>query len=196
MPRVSTPEGRRLLGGKRLLVVDDHATNREIVSRQVRAWGMRPLGVEHPSEALALIEAGEPFDVVILDMQMPEMDGLALAREIKRHRPDLPLVLVTSLGGLPEARSSTEFAAQLTKPLRASQLFDALMSVFAEDAEHAAGGGERRRREAGVDAAHPAGRGQRREPEARAQAPGAARLRGRSRGERPGGARGARAAAL
>jgi CheY-like chemotaxis protein len=65
-------------------------------------------------------------------MQMPEMDGLALAREIKRHRPELPLVLVTSLGGLPEARSSTEFAAQLTKPVRASQLFDALMSVFAE----------------------------------------------------------------
>jgi PAS domain S-box-containing protein len=135
VPRVSTPEGRRLLGGKRLLVVDDHATNREIVSRQVRAWGMRPMGVEHPSEALALIEAGDRFDVVVLDMQMPEMDGLALARQIKRHRPDLPLVLVTSLGGLPEARSSTEFVAQLTKPLRASQLFDALMSVFAEHAE-------------------------------------------------------------
>ena len=48
VPRVSTPEGRRLLGGRRLLIVDDHATNREIVSRQVRAWGMRPLGVEHP----------------------------------------------------------------------------------------------------------------------------------------------------
>ena len=134
VPRVSTPEGRRVLGGRRLLIVDDHATNREIVSRQVRPWGMRPMGVEHPSEALALIEAGDQFDVVILDMQMPEMDGLALAREIKRHRPELPLVLVTSLGGLPEARSSTEFAAQLTKPVRASQLFDALMSVFAEHA--------------------------------------------------------------
>jgi PAS domain S-box-containing protein len=132
VPRVSTPEGRRLLGGRRLLIVDDHATNREIVSRQVRAWGMRPMGVEHPSEALALIEAGDRFDVVVLDMQMPEMDGLALARQIKRHRPDLPLVLVTSLGGLPEARSSTEFVAQLTKPLRASALFDALMSAFAE----------------------------------------------------------------
>ena len=133
VPRVSTPEGRRVLDGRRLLVVDDHATNREIVSRQVRAWGMRPMGVEHPSEALALIEAGDRFDVVVLDMQMPEMDGLALAREMKRRRPELPLVLVTSLGGLPEARSSTDFVAQLTKPLRASQLFDALMSVFAEE---------------------------------------------------------------
>jgi CheY-like chemotaxis protein len=62
------------------------------------------------------------------------MDGLTLARALRRHRRDLPLVLVTSLGGLPEARSATEFAAQLTKPVRASQLFDALMSVFAEDA--------------------------------------------------------------
>jgi PAS domain S-box-containing protein len=132
VPRVSTPEGRRLLDGRRLLVVDDNATNREIVSRQVRAWGMRPLAVEHPAEALALIEAGEQFDVAVLDMQMSEMDGLQLARAIRRHRRDLPLVLVTSLSGLPEARSSTEFAAQLTKPLRASQLFDALMSVFGE----------------------------------------------------------------
>ena len=131
---IRSPEGLGALRGKRLLVVDDNATNREIVSRQARSWAMRPLAVEHPSEALALIEAGERFDVAVLDMQMPEMDGLALAREIRRHRRELPLVLVTSLGGLPEARSATEFAAQLTKPLRASQLFDALMSVLGEDA--------------------------------------------------------------
>jgi signal transduction histidine kinase/DNA-binding response OmpR family regulator len=128
-------EGVAALSGKRLLVVDDNATNREIVSRQARSWAMRPTAVEHPSEALALIDAGEPLDVAILDMQMPEMDGLALAREIRRLRPELPLVLVTSLGGLPEARSATEFAAHLTKPLRTSQLFDALMTVFAEAAE-------------------------------------------------------------
>jgi PAS domain S-box-containing protein len=135
-----SPEGLEALRGKRLLVVDDNATNREIVSRQARSWAMRPMAVEHPSEALALIEAGERFDVAVLDMQMPEMDGLALAREIRRHRRELPLVLVTSLGGLPEARSATEFAAQLTKPLRASQLFDALMSVLGEDAAPQAAG--------------------------------------------------------
>ena len=141
-----TREGMQALGGKRLLVVDDNATNREIVSRQARSWEMRPMAVEHPSEALALIEAGERFDVAVLDMQMPEMDGLALGREIRRLREELPLVLVTSLGHLPEARAATHFAAQLTKPLKASQLYDALIRVLAEDvpapgAAHADGEG-------------------------------------------------------
>jgi PAS domain S-box-containing protein len=128
-------EGVEALRGRRVLVVDDNATNREIVSRQARSWEMRPMAVEHPSEALALIEAGERFDVVVLDMQMPEMDGLALGREIRRLRRELPLVLVTSLGHLPEARTATDFAVQLTKPLKASQLYDALMSVLAEGAQ-------------------------------------------------------------
>ncbi len=67
------------LAGKRILVVDDNATNREIVSRQARSWGMEPVAVELPSAALALVENGEQFDVAVLDMMMPEMDGLALA---------------------------------------------------------------------------------------------------------------------
>jgi PAS domain S-box-containing protein len=136
-PEADVPErvplDARALAGKRLLVVDDNELNREIVSRQARSWGMEPVSVELPSRALELIEAGEAFDVAVLDMVMPEMDGRELAREIRRHRPesDLPLVLVTSLGRLPQARTADEFTAQLAKPLRASQLFDALMRVFA-----------------------------------------------------------------
>jgi CheY-like chemotaxis protein len=64
---------------------------------------------------------------------MPEMDGQELAREIRRHlsAQELPLLLVTSLGRLPQARGTDGFAAQLAKPLKASQLYDALMRVFA-----------------------------------------------------------------
>jgi PAS domain S-box-containing protein len=133
-PRIAEPGDLPRLGGKRVLVVDDNATNREIVTRQTRAWGMQPVAVERPSEALALIAAGEHFDVAVLDMLMSEMDGLALAREIRRHRDarDLPLVLLTSLGRLPQARSAGEFAVQLAKPLKASQLYDALLGILAD----------------------------------------------------------------
>ena len=121
--------------GKRLLVVDDSATNREILSRQGQAWGMLVEAVESPLDALARIRGGDPFDAAVLDMQMPEMDGLALAREIRRYRAerDLPLLLLTSIGRLAEARAAPEFTAQLTKPVKASQLYETLVRVLAAE---------------------------------------------------------------
>jgi signal transduction histidine kinase/DNA-binding response OmpR family regulator len=130
------------LAGKRILVVDDNATNREIIVRQTRAWGMEPVATKSPRDALALIVSGQDFDVALLDMVMPEMDGLTLAREIRRHRDDLPLLLLTSLGRLREARAAGDFAAQLVKPLKTSQLFDALVGVLGPDTE-APGPGQR-----------------------------------------------------
>ena len=198
--RVAVPSALPQLAGKRILVVDDNATNREIVARHARSWGMEAVAVAAPSEALARIEEGERFDVAVLDLVMPEMDGLALAREIRLHRDEreLPLVLLTSLGRLPQAQSSGEFAVQLAKPVKASQLYNALVKVLAEHV--AAAGGGRARAGSGqagdIVVADPLGRGQRREPEGRAPAPRSARLP-RGRGvERPRGAGGARAAAL
>jgi PAS domain S-box-containing protein len=129
--------------GKRVLVVDDNATNREIVTRHARAWQMEPVAVESGAEALTLIDAGEQFDLAVLDMMMPGMDGVELAREIRRRRPrrELPLLLLTSLGRLPQAELSDEFDAQLAKPLRASQLYNALVRIVVEgddEPEHAA----------------------------------------------------------
>jgi CheY-like chemotaxis protein/HPt (histidine-containing phosphotransfer) domain-containing protein len=129
-------DGLAQLSGKRILVVDDNATNRELVIRQTRAWEMEPVAVEGPLEALALILAGERLDIAVLDMMMPGMDGLTLAREIRKHRGahELPLLLLTSLGRLQDARTASEFAVQLAKPLKASQLFNALISVLADRA--------------------------------------------------------------
>jgi PAS domain S-box-containing protein len=130
--KIALDDGLAHLAGKRVLVVDDNATNREIVTRHARSWGMEPLAVELPSEALALIEAGEAFDIAVLDMMMPVMDGLALAGEIRARRSaeELPLLLLTSLGHLPQAESGSVFSAQLAKPFKASQLYNTLLRLL------------------------------------------------------------------
>jgi PAS domain S-box-containing protein len=133
------------LAGKRVLVVDDNATSREIVVRQTRSWEMDPVAVGTPAAALALLDAAETFDVAVLDFVLPEMDGLALAREIRRRRDqrELSLVLITSIGRRRDVRAEAGlFAAHLTKPLKTSQLHDALANALAErwvDPEDAGG---------------------------------------------------------
>jgi len=83
-------------------------------------------------EALKWIQRGDPFDVAIIDMQIPEMNGVTLAQEIRSQNPTLPLILFSSLGRREIGPDSSIFAAQITKPLKPSQLFDALMTVLAE----------------------------------------------------------------
>jgi PAS domain S-box-containing protein len=127
------------LRGKRVLIVDDNATNRDILTRQATMWGMDARQTGSPAEALGWVRGRERLDVVILDQQMPEMDGLTLAEEIGRVRADFPLVMLTSIDSI-DASSAAAFAGYLTKPVRPSQLFDALMGLFGvgESAERAA----------------------------------------------------------
>ena len=135
MPVVTRQELRSSqpqLAGKRILAVDDNDTNRRILVLQTRSWGMMVRDTRSPREALEWIRRGDPFDVAILDMQMPEMDGVMLAREIRSQNPTLPLVLFSSLGRREIGPDSSIFAAQITKPLKPSQLFDALMTILAE----------------------------------------------------------------
>ena len=125
-----------MLRGRRVLVVDDNATNRRILELQIQTWGMLPHGCPTAGEALEILRQGIHFDLAILDMHMPEMGGVELSSEIHKLEAEhpgaarLPLVLSTSLGGREEAREATEFAAILLKPIRQSALFDVLMSVF------------------------------------------------------------------
>jgi signal transduction histidine kinase/CheY-like chemotaxis protein len=123
------------LRGRRVLLVDDNPTNLRILTMQTHAWGLLPRAAAAPSEALAWLQQGDPFDLAILDMQMPEMDGVELAEAIRsleneRAAPRLPLVLLSSMGGRETARQSSEFAAVLTKPVRQSSLFDVLVTVL------------------------------------------------------------------
>lgn len=119
---------------RRVLIVDDNLTNRRILVMQAQAWGMLPRDTASPSEALEWIRRGDPFDVALLDMQMPEMDGVTLAAEIRRYRDieTLPLVMLTSLGRREAGTTAAEFAAYLIKPIKQSQLYDTLAKIFDE----------------------------------------------------------------
>jgi PAS domain S-box-containing protein len=137
-PRVYTGGTKTTLQGRRLLIVDDNATNRRILGDLARKWDMVPVALEHPAEALERLRRGEVFDVAILDMQMPVMDGAMLAAEIRQRRlaADLPLVLLSSLGRREE--TAHLFAANLTKPVKPSQLYDALAKIFWRSGDPAA----------------------------------------------------------
>lgn len=115
-----------------ILYVDDNATNRKILGLLIQKWNARGIAASNGQTALALLKKHPEIDLVILDMQMPEMDGLELARRIKAN-PDhqqLPLIMLTSLGEQPVKRYRQLFAAWLSKPIKPSQLLNTLVEIF------------------------------------------------------------------
>ena len=123
------PEDVFALRDRRVLVVDDNATNRYLVRMQSESWGLRVRDTELPVQALEWIDHGDPFDIAILDLQMPVMDGLELAREIRARRgPALPVVIMTSLGRV-EVRPEAQDVVWLTKPVKPSTLFDTVVAL-------------------------------------------------------------------
>jgi PAS domain S-box-containing protein len=120
------------LRGKRVLIVDDNATNRRIFTLQTQGWGMVPRETGSPADALDWLRGGEPFDVALVDRQMPDMDGLALASEVRRLRSGMPLVMVSSLGQREAGVEAAGFAAFLLKPIKPSQLYNDLVGLFAK----------------------------------------------------------------
>lgn len=118
--------------GKQVLVVDDNETNRLILSRQMQSWGLTPVAVESGLRTLELLKNGQKFDLVILDMQMPEMDGVTLARAIRetRDKDALPMIMLTSIGQHLDLDSTIGLSSCLTKPVKPSQLYDVLVDIF------------------------------------------------------------------
>jgi two-component system sensor histidine kinase/response regulator len=116
----------------RVLVVDDNSTNRQILFHQLLAWKMQPACAIGGKEALKMMRdaagAGKPYGLALLDFQMPEMDGLALARAIKSDLAisSIRLVMLTSRGQLLSPTELQEFGIDscLIKPVKQSRLFD------------------------------------------------------------------------
>ncbi len=125
------------LEGRRMLIVDDNATNRRVLSLQAKSWGMACDAAETGPQALEWLRAGRRFDVAVLDMQMPVMDGIQLGREIRQlnAHDDMPLVMLTSMGRREEAAAAVGFAAFLHKPSKASSLYNTLVGVLDRDAQ-------------------------------------------------------------
>ena len=128
------------LAGRRVLLVDDNHTNLRILTLQLSHWGLEPRATTSPAEALRWLEAGERFDLAILDMVMPEMDGLDLAARMRQRCTvsELPVVFLSSIGRTEiltlgrERGLDAEQIAQgfLTKPAKAAQLLARLASVL------------------------------------------------------------------
>jgi PAS domain S-box-containing protein len=116
---------------KSILIVDDNATNRKILTLQTEAWQMCPDVVSSGEEALEKLAKGQDYDVAILDMEMPNMDGVMLAQVMHRlpKYQDLPLILLSSLGQL-EIPAENHFSAIINKPVKQSQLYQILVEVI------------------------------------------------------------------
>jgi two-component system sensor histidine kinase/response regulator len=136
IPLASLPER---LSGSRVLVVDDHKLSRMVVHQHLTSWGVQSIQAENGPQAFELLREaarqGHGYDVAIVDMQMPGMDGMALA-QLVRGEPSLSsiqLILLSSMGMPGQARQAEAagFAAFLTKPVRQSALYDCLATVMA-----------------------------------------------------------------
>jgi len=115
---------------KNILIVDDNATNLKVLRAQLEVWNLNTTSTHSAAEALELLKAGNPFDMIITDMQMPEMDGLTFTRVIKKMYPQLPVILLSSVGNESQKNYPNLFAATLTKPVKQHHLSMAIQNEF------------------------------------------------------------------
>ncbi|MDF5721251.1 MAG: response regulator [Rhizonema sp. PD37] len=128
----------QLFNNLRLLVVDDNATNRKIIHHQATSWGMRVDEAESAETALKAIELATvqntPYDIALIDMQMPEIDGITLGGQIKANPTiaKIPLIMLTSTNQRNEVEQALKigFAAYLVKPVKQSRLLDTMINIL------------------------------------------------------------------
>ena len=134
VPVPGIADERRIdLAGRRILVVDDNATQRRILGEKVRAWGATPVTAESGSAALQLIARETAIDLVLIDQAMPGMEGLETVTQIRKHPRGavLPVILMTALGAPDLSTPWLRLAGQLSKPVKTGALHAALVAVFA-----------------------------------------------------------------
>ncbi len=130
------------LNGRRVLVVDDHEINRTVLENTLAAWGMEVVLAEDGLQALGLLRAGAAFDLALVDLRMPRLDGLGLARALAQERlaPGMRLLLLSSASTAGDVRDAQQagFGRFIAKPVRRAELRQAMLGVMAGGAEEAA----------------------------------------------------------
>jgi signal transduction histidine kinase/CheY-like chemotaxis protein len=132
------PTSEEYLKGGRVLVVDDNATNRAIVTHQTDHWGMKSESAASGEEGLEklyiAVQENTPFEFVVLDMHMPDMNGLEVAKSIRKDTTfnDLKMIMLTSVGLRGDAKMARDcgIAAYLTKPVRQAELYATFLKVL------------------------------------------------------------------
>ncbi len=112
------------LKGKIALLIDDNQTNLRILKKQCKNWGLKTKAYQYPEKALETIKKGEKYDIAIIDMQMPKMDGKLLTKEIRKiyDKKQLPIIMLTSLGRSVDEKDESLYSAYISKPVRHAQL--------------------------------------------------------------------------
>jgi len=128
LPADNTPKD--ILKGKKVLVVDDNATNRRILQLQLEQLQLTPIPASGGHEALELLSREKAIDLVITDMQMPDMDGVMLSLLIKKEQKDLPIILLSSIGNESLKNFPDLFGAVLTKPVKPLHLEKMILAQF------------------------------------------------------------------
>lgn len=116
--------------GKSILVVDDNPTNLTILENQLTYWNFLPVLANSGKAALEILSLNPEIALVISDMQMPGMDGVDLAEAIKKKRPNLPILLLSSIGDDNNKKYRSLFAAVLSKPAKQDQLYKLILAQF------------------------------------------------------------------
>jgi two-component system sensor histidine kinase/response regulator len=116
------------LDGKKVLIVDDNSTNRAILKGQLDLWKLVPTIANSGQRALEILADGPAFDLILTDMQMPQMDGIQLATRIKETHPSVPIILLSSIGDEQGKDNSKLFSSILTKPVKQNSLCKHLLN--------------------------------------------------------------------
>jgi signal transduction histidine kinase/DNA-binding response OmpR family regulator len=120
------------LSGKKVLIIDDNATNRRLLSLQCKQWGMEIITSDCGKDALQKLKADDSINLALVDMLMPEMDGIELAKKIREFRPEktLLMLMISSAGKPMEEIPEGLFQTYLSKPVRQRELYKKVVEAL------------------------------------------------------------------